>query len=61
METQFTIAINFISSKNVEEEHVMQSSCDNVKFTLIMIQMKLFMNFLSRFVHKCFQYAATES
>ena len=33
METQFTIAINFISSKNVEEEHVMQSSCDNIKFT----------------------------
>ena len=61
METQFTIAINFISSKNVKEEHVMQSSCDNVKFTLIMIQMKLFMNFLSRFVHKCFQCAATES
>ena len=33
MEIQLTIVINFISSKNVEEEHVMHSSCDNIKFT----------------------------
>ena len=33
MEIQLTIAINFISSKNVEEDHVMHSSCDNIKFT----------------------------
>ena len=30
---QLTIAINFIFSKDVEEERVMHSSSDNVKFT----------------------------
>ena len=28
---QLTVAINFISSKNVEEEHVMHSTSDNIK------------------------------
>ena len=32
-EIQLTIAINFIFSKDVEEERVMHSSSDNVKFT----------------------------
>ena len=32
--TQLTIAINFIYSKDAEEEHVMQSTCNNLKFTL---------------------------
>ena len=31
--TQLTIAINFISSKDTEEEHVMYSMCDDIKFT----------------------------
>ena len=30
---QLTIAINFISSKHTEEERVMHSSSDNIKFT----------------------------
>ena len=30
---QLTIAINFISSKDVQEEHVIHSSSDNIKFT----------------------------
>ena len=30
---QLTIAINFISSKDAEEEHVMHSRSDNIKFT----------------------------
>ena len=29
---QLTVAINFISSKDTEEEHVMQSSSGNIKF-----------------------------
>ena len=35
--TQLIIAINFISSKDVEEEHVMQSKIDNIKLHLIMM------------------------
>ena len=31
--TQLTIAINFISSKDTEEEHVMHSVSDDIKFT----------------------------
>ena len=30
---QLTIAINFISSKDAEEEHVIHSSSSNIKFT----------------------------
>ena len=30
---QLTIAINFISSKDTEEERVMHSNSDNIKFT----------------------------
>ena len=30
---QLTIAINFISSKDAEEEHVMNSRSNNIKFT----------------------------
>ena len=30
---QLTIAINFISSKDVEEQRVMHSSINNIKFT----------------------------
>ena len=29
---QLTITINFISSKDAEEEHVMHSTCNNIKF-----------------------------
>ena len=32
-EIQLKIAINFISSKDAEEEHVMHSTSDNIKFT----------------------------
>ena len=31
---QLTVAINFISSEDAEEERVMYSSSDNIKFTL---------------------------
>ena len=31
--TRLTIAINFSSSKNAEEEHVMHSNSSNIKFT----------------------------
>ena len=48
--TQLTIAINFISSNNVEEERVMHSISKNVKLTSYNVQMKLFMNSLSHFV-----------
>ena len=30
---QLTIAINFISSKDAEEERVMHLTCNNIKFT----------------------------
>ena len=30
---QLTVAINFISSKDAEEEYVMHSNSDNIKFT----------------------------
>ena len=30
---QFAIVVNFISSKDTEEEHVMHSASDNIKFT----------------------------
>ena len=33
MEIQLTIAINFISSKDREEEHMMHSISENIKFT----------------------------
>ena len=33
MKIQLTIAINFISSKNTEEERVMYSRSDNIRFT----------------------------
>ena len=46
---QLTIAINFISSKNVEEGDIMHPMGNNIKFTLMM-QMKLLMNSLSNFV-----------
>ena len=32
MEIQLTIAINFVSSKDAEEEHVMHSISNNIKF-----------------------------
>ena len=31
---QFTIAINFISSKDVDEENIMHSKSDNIEFML---------------------------
>ena len=30
---QLTIPINFVSSKDVDEEHVMYSKCQNIEFT----------------------------
>ena len=42
---QLAIAINFISLKDVEEERVMHSTSKSIKLHLIMLQMKLLMNF----------------
>ena len=44
---QLTIAINFISLKDTEEERVMYSMSHNIKLHLIMMLMKLLMNSLS--------------
>ena len=47
---QLTIAINFVSSKDVDEERVMHSESDNIEFMSYMImQMKLLIKFLSHF------------
>ena len=49
---QLTIAINFISSKDVEEEYVMHSRSDNIKFTLkfrIIVPPPPIVNFLKLF------------
>ena len=43
------IAINFISSKNVDEEHAMHLKSDNIEFCYMIVQMKLLMNFSSHF------------
>ena len=47
--TQLTIAINFISSKDAEEECVMDSTRNRKKFTLTVMQMMLLINSLSHF------------
>ena len=41
------VVINFISSKGVEEEHAMQSKSDKKYLRLIIMQMKLLLNFSS--------------
>ena len=47
---QLTIAINFVSSKDVDKERVMHSESDNIEFMSYMImQMKLLIKFLSHF------------
>ena len=47
---QLTIAINFVSSKDAEEECVMHSRSNNIKCTSYLMQMKLLMNSLSHFI-----------
>ena len=47
--TQLTIAINFIYSKDAEEECVMDSTRNRKKFTLTVMQMMLLINSLSHF------------
>ena len=47
---QLTIAINFISWKDDEEEHLMHSKSNKIIIHLIMMQMKLLMNSLSHLV-----------
>ena len=47
---QLTIAINFISSKDAEEECEMHSSSGNIKFTPCSDANMLLINFLSHFV-----------
>ena len=49
---QLAIAINFISSKNVDEERAMHSNSNNKEFLSYDKEIKLLMNFLSYF----FQY-----
>ena len=47
---QLTIAINFISSKDIEEEHVMYSMSNNIKFTSYNDANEVLMHSLSQFV-----------
>ena len=49
MKIWLTIAINFISSKDAEEERVMHSKSDNIKFTSYNDGKKLLINSLSHF------------
>ena len=44
---QLTVAINLISSKDVDEEHVMHSKSNNL--WLMIMQMMLLINFSSHF------------
>ena len=50
---QLTIAINFISSNDADEEHVMHSKIDNIKFVLYdnanEVVNELFESLLSRY------------
>ena len=52
MKIQLTIAINFISSKDNDEEHVMHSKSDNkeIKNGKMTKQMKLLKNVLNHFL-----------
>ena len=50
MEIQLTIVINFIFTKDTEEEHVMHSIGDYINLHFIMMQRKLLMNSLGHFV-----------
>ena len=47
---QLTIVINFISSKDAEKERERHTRNENIKFTSLLMQMKLLMNYLSHFV-----------
>ena len=47
---QLAIAINFISSKDTEEEHVMYSMSNNIKFTSYNDANEVLMHCLSQFV-----------
>ena len=46
---QLTIAINFIFSKDAEEERVMHSRSDNIKFTSYNVVDELFESICSRY------------
>ena len=47
---QLTIAINFISSKDTEEEHVMYSMSNNIKFTSYNDANEVLMHCLSQLI-----------
>ena len=47
---QLTIVINFISSKDAEKSVKGTQENENIKFTSLLMQMKLLMNYLSHFV-----------
>ena len=49
---QLTIAVNFISSKDIEEKHIMYSSSDNIKVAPYSVKMMLLKNFLSQMTFK---------
>ena len=46
---QLAIAIAFVSSKNIDEEHVMHSKSNNIEFMNSIMQIMLLMKFSSHF------------
>ena len=44
------LAINFISSKDTDEERVMHSKSDNIEFMITLTQMKLLKNLFNHFL-----------
>ena len=46
---QLAIAIAFVSSKNIDEEHVMHSRSNNIEFMNSIMQIMLLMKFSSHF------------
>ena len=46
---QLAIAIAFVSSKNIDEEHVMHSKSNNIEFMTSIMQIMLLMKFSSHF------------
>ena len=48
-EIQLTIAVNFVSSKDIDEERLLHSKSDDVEVTINDNQMKLLKNFFNHF------------
>ena len=48
-EIQLTIAVNFVSSKDFDEERLLHSKSDDVEVTINDNQMKLLKNFFNHF------------